>query len=201
MRLGIATCILLAVAYLAGAQTNAPAPKPLTLPDLERLYLDGRITAKEFQQHLKEVKLQAPPPRAAAAVVTNQPPPVHPRGAATSDQQVRALEMLRKITGKTNEPVTVAAPQTNVAVPSPDPTPPPDVANPAITDVETKMNELLRLKEAREKAAKPATNAPAANAPKTKRQRLDDLLKQFIEGKMTEAEYKQRREKIVAEPE
>ena len=200
VRIGIATSILLAIGYLAGAQTNAPAPRPLTLPELEQLYLAGRITAKEFQQHLKEVKVQSPQARPTmAAGATNQPTPVHPRGAATSDQQARALEMLRKVTGKTNDPVTIPTPQTNAAVPTP--APPPDVADPAIKDVETKMNELLRLKEAREKAAKPATNAPASNAPKTKRQRLDDLLKQFIDGKMTEAEYKQRREKIVGEPE
>jgi hypothetical protein len=202
VRIGIATSILLAIGYLAGAQTNAPAPRPLTLPELERLYLDGRITAKEFQQYLKEVKFQPRPasPTPAPAAVTNQPTPVPPRGAASSDQQARALDMLRKITGKTNEPVTVAAPQTNTAVPAPV-LPPAEAANPAITDVETKMNELLRLKEAREKATKSATNAPTSSAPKTKRQRLDDLLKQFIDGKMTEPEYKQRREKIIAEPE
>ena len=201
MRLGIATSILLALACLAGAQTNAPAPPPLSLPELEQLYLDGRISAKEFQQYLKEVKLQpqsARPGGTPAATNQPMPAPVHPRGSATPDQQVRALQMLRKITGKTNEPVSLPPGQTNAAFPNH--VPPPDVVSPAITDVETKMNELLRLKEAREKAAKTGTNAPASSAPKTKRQRLDDLLKQFIEGKMAEAEYKQRREKIVAEP-
>lgn len=199
MRVGIVISFLLATASLLIAQTNAPARRPLTLADVERLYLDGRITAKEFQHYLKEVQLQPQPTAPPAPVATNQPAPVPLRGTATTQQQAQALQMLRKVMGKTNDPVVIPSAQTNAAAPSP--LPPPDAANPAITDVETKMNELLRLKEAREKAAKAGTNAPSAGAPKTKRQRLDDLLKQFIDGKMTEAEYKQRREKIVAEPE
>ena len=197
---------LLIGACVAGAQ-NAPVPqRPLTLADLERMYLDGRISAKEFQQHLKQVQQQPQAPRPDGT----QPPPATQPAPSSSDPQARALEMLRKLTGKTNEPAPsvrapgpnpkpAGPPPTTVAQPQPV-TPPPEAANPAITDVETKMNELLRLKEAREKAT--ATNAPpVSNSPKSKRQRLDDLLKQFIDGKMTEPEYKQRREKIIAEPE
>jgi len=67
------------------------------------------------------------------------------------------------------------------------------------------MDELLRLKAAREQAAltnalaASATNSAAA-APKTKRQRLDELLKLYIENKIPEAEYNEKRSKIIAEP-
>ena len=188
---------------LAQPQGPAPAQRPLTLPDVERLYLDGRITAKDFQQFLKQLQSQPPAARAAVAV-TNQPAPSL-RGTATEDSQARALEMLRKITGKTNEPLPqvrsaqAPAATTNVSSPS---VPIPEPVSPELTDVEKKMNELLRLKEARERTNQVATNAPpSSTGPKSKRQRLDDLLKEFIEGKVTEADYKQRREKIIAEPE
>ena len=67
-----------------------------------------------------------------------------------------------------------------------------------ITDAEGKVDELMRLKAQRDKTS---TNAPAATGSLTKRQRLDALLRQVIEGKMTEAEYREKREKIIAEPE
>jgi hypothetical protein len=65
-----------------------------------------------------------------------------------------------------------------------------------ITDVENKMDELMRQKAQRDKAS---TNAPPAG-PLTKRQRLDALLRQLIEGKITDAEYREKREKVLAEP-
>src|SRR5687768_4638139 len=142
---------LLAGSYvgLAQPQPSAPAQRPLTLPEVERLYLDGRITAKDFQQFLKQLQSQPQSARTAVAV-TNQPAP-SPRATASEDSQARALEMLRRITGKTNEPLpqarSVPAPSatTNVSVPA---VPIPETVSPELTDVEKKMNELLRLKEA-----------------------------------------------------
>ena len=83
------------------------------------------------------------------------------------------------------------------------PTPDEAARQQKISEVETRLDEMLRQKEAREKAA--LTNAVSATnnvpaAPLTKRQRLDDLLKQMIDGKITGAEYSDRRAKIVAEP-
>ena len=66
-----------------------------------------------------------------------------------------------------------------------------------ITDVESKADELLRLKAQREQQA---AGASAPSAPLTKRQRLDDLLRQLIDGKITDAEYKEKRDKVIAEP-
>jgi hypothetical protein len=67
-----------------------------------------------------------------------------------------------------------------------------------IQDVETKIDELIRLKEAREQGTN--TNSAAPAGPLTKRQRLDAALRLHIEGKLSDAEYKQRREKILLEP-
>ena len=47
--------------------------------------------------------------------------------------------------------------------------------------------------------ANSATNTLAAG-PKTQRQKLDDLLRLYIDGKITDAEYKERREKVIGEP-
>ena len=67
-----------------------------------------------------------------------------------------------------------------------------------VSEVEGKVDELMRLKAQRDQATTNA--AAAASAPLTKRQRLDTLLRQLIEGKITDAEYKEKREKIVLEP-
>ena len=71
----------------------------------------------------------------------------------------------------------------------------------AISDVERKADELIRLKEAREQQKTNVAPAAVSQGPKTKRQRLDDLLRQFIDGKLTDAEYQERREKIISERE
>ncbi len=64
------------------------------------------------------------------------------------------------------------------------------------------MDELLRLKAARENTNLPnaATNNANAPAPKTKRERLDALLKLYIDGKLSDAEYKEKRAKLISEP-
>ena len=61
------------------------------------------------------------------------------------------------------------------------------------------MDALIRAKAAREKS----TNTPPRSVtagPKTKRDRLNDLLRLYIEGKISETELNERRAKILAEP-
>jgi hypothetical protein len=137
-------------------------PRPGTQAELERLYLDGKITAKQFQKYLLEQERQA------------------------------------QTAAKTSPSKPSVSPPTR-------PTVPPAASAPAeqstISEVEKKMDELIRLKTAREQATNSsgsATNATAAG-PKTQRQQLDDLIRQYIEGKLTDAEYKERREKIISE--
>jgi hypothetical protein len=143
-----------------GAPTPAMAPETAlaTVPDqpersfaeMEQMYLDGKISAKQFQKYLQERKIRP----AKTGVETAQP------GGLTATP-------------------TNAAPG-------------------AMSDVEKKLDDLERAKAARESAE--TNRAASATAPKTKRERLDDLLRQLIEGKVSEEEYKARREKIIAEP-
>ena len=150
------------------AQTNASVQ--LTQAEMEQQYLAGKITAKQFQQYLR------------------QQPAAKPQMSA--EKQAQALQMLRALTGKTNAPAAAGTgvPAHVDAAPEP--------AYPAIVDVEVRIRELEKLKEAREKG----TNAPAATVPKTKREKLDALLKQFVDGKISDAEYKEQRGKIIAGP-
>lgn len=159
----------------AAVQTNTSLQ--LTQAEMEQQYLAGKITAKQFQQYLRQ-----------------QPPAFGSRMSA--EKQAQAVDMLRALTGKTNLPPATA---TKAAPGKADPAPG-EPASPAIVDVEGKIRELEKLKEAREKAS--ATNAPAAaTVPKTKREKLDALLKQFVDGKLSDAEYKEQRGKIIAGPE
>ena len=152
------------------AVSNA-APR-LTQAEMEQQYLAGKITAKQFQQYLR------------------QQPPVTGKPQLSPEKQAEALQMLRALTSKTNMPAPAAAGAGRVIEPVAEP------ANPAITDVESKIQALEKAKQAREAVS----NAPAAAAPKTKREKLDALLKQFVDGKISDAEYKQQRAKLIAEP-
>jgi hypothetical protein len=159
----------------AQAQTNV-APR-LTQAEMEQQYIAGRITARQFQQYLR------------------QQPATRPQ--LSPEKQAEALNLLRALTGKTNTPPPAGVGKAAPAAKSETPTPG-EPATPAIVDVESKIRELEKLKEAREKAS--GTNAPAASVPKTKREKLDALLKQFVEGKISEADYKAQRAKLIAEP-
>lgn len=152
------TPLISQAAPLAVAQ-GASAPER-SFAEMEQMYLDGKITAKDFQKYLQTMKLR--PPKAEAT-----PPPT------------------------TN--AAVAATSTNTPALSTSGSPPE-----AMTDVEKKLDELIRAQEAREKAA--TNQAPTTPGAKTKRQRLDDLLKQLLENKISDEDYKTQRAKILAEP-
>ena len=145
--------------------------RPMTYADLERLYLDGKISAKEYQKLLADIKSR---PQIAPAPAKPAPPP-----ANTAPKSPGAA-----VAPSTNRP-PVGAATTN--------------QQDKISDVEAKMDALIRAKAAREKA----TNTPPRSVtagPKTKRDRLNDLLRLYIEGKISETELNERRAKILAEP-
>ena len=154
-----------------------------TLAEVERQYLDGKISARDFQKFLQTYRAQ--------------PRPAQPAVAVTNDVHTRALAVLHNA-----RPNVAANPQgPAITEPLPDP---PGVTNEAnvavIQDVETKIDELIRLKQAREQTTN--TSVTTTNKPSgvTKRQRLDSALRLHIEGKLSDAEYKQLREKILLEP-
>jgi Sec-independent protein translocase protein TatA len=149
-----------APALAASAAAPSASVPERSFAEMEQMYLDGRITAKEFQKYLQNIRLK--------------PLKTEPAPPATTN-------------------VAAAAPVTNAPV-----LPTVGTAPDAMTDVERKLDELIRAQEAREKAA--TNQAPATTGPKTKRQRLDDLLKQLVEGKISDEDYKSQRAKIMAEP-
>jgi len=190
----------------------APSVKGPDFTEIEKQYLDGKISAKQFQKYLQDHKVV--PAKAPAAT--------------SPDNTTRPVERLRQETAKSKAADPVAVAKTNTIAPpaavqtkaakvqAPPASPPAAVQAPtvgkadpagksALAEVEAKMEELLLLKAAREKAAltnaMAATNGAAKPTAQTKRQRLDELLKLYIEGKIPETEYRARRTKILAEPE
>ena len=164
-----------------GASTNMV--RQLTLAEVERQYLDGKITARDFQKFLQTHR--------------SRPRPAQPVVAVTNEVHLRALAMLHST--KPNVAANREGPALTEPLPDPEGATNQAANAAVIQDVETKIDELIRLKEAREQGTNTSsTNAPAGNL--TKRQRLDALLRLHIEGKLSDAEYKQRREKILLEP-
>lgn len=177
-----AVAIIIAGMHVADAQTQ---PRP-TLAEMERMYLDGKITAREYQRFLQTHRVEA------AAAASKAP------AAATNDVHARALVVLHK-----TAPNMAANPQgPAIKEPLPDPVAATNetAKAAALQDVESKLDELIRLKQAREQTNSTATSTNAPAAPKTKRERLDEALRLYIQGKLTDAEYKERRVKILAEP-
>lgn len=140
--------------------TAAPAQGGLSFAEMEQMYLDGKISAKQFQKYLQERKI----------------PPV-----------------------TTKEATDATAPGTPPRAPAPPAAQPAAPGQGAVSDVEKRLDDLLRAKTEREKAATNTVSSAQTGA-KTKRQRLDDLLRQLIEGKISDDEYRKQREKIIAEP-
>jgi hypothetical protein len=178
----------------------APTPRQPTFADAEELYLQGKITAREFQRYLDDHHLD-------------------PAKLPNRDPQTRAVEVLRNESNKAGDgqsKSTTAAPKADASpvkakeasAPTPETkieaAPAPDQSS--LSDVEKKMDELLRLKAAREAAltnlavSATSTNVTGTTAPKTKRQRMDDLLKLYIDGKIPDADYKEQRAKLIAQP-
>ena len=148
-----------------GLAVTNPPPVPMpTFDDLEKAYLDGKISARQFRQYVEDFKLQ----RTRTASDTNAP------GTTPAPTPVA-------ISGKslTNNP-NAAALRT-------------------LSEVEAKWDAILRERAEREKTR---TNAPPASAgPQTQAQKLDALRKDWITGKITDAEYRTKRDAILAEKE
>lgn len=174
--------------------TGTPSPR-ITL---ERQYLDGQLTAKQYQKALaqleKDEKLLATETARRARSATATPATSFTNGAAAPAQSA--------LTNRTAPPRGAEAPTNSspaVAPATAQPTP----RQKEISDVEARIDEMLRLKAEREKAATNSIASQTNNTPtgpQTKRQRLDDLLKQYVAGSVTDADYKVRREKILSEP-
>lgn len=148
---------------------SAKSPVQSLYDGLEQQYLNGEITARQFMRIMEELQLYRRT-NANPQALTALPPQVRtPSVPSTATNSRPAIE--------TNTP-----PEESVT----------------FGDIERKLDELLRRKEAMDRAA--ATNTIPETEPKTKREKLDRLLRLLITDKITKQEYEQRREKVMAEP-
>jgi type IV secretory pathway VirB10-like protein len=135
-----------------------------------------------------------------------------------AEQQKNPNKIIRSLPPANPKTTNTPSPAPVVAKPSPAPAKPPvapaatpPAASPLapapqqqqVSEVESRLDTLMRQKAEREKAA--LTNAATATnslpaTPQTKRQRLDALLKQLIDGQISGVEYNERRNRIIAEP-
>ena len=79
--------------------------------------------------------------------------------------------------------------------------PPSDISKDFIS-IEEKVDMLLKQQEERRKAEENALQEamdPANTKSKSTRERLDDLLRLYIHGKITQAEYNEQRKAIITE--
>jgi len=159
----------------------APAPDPLQ-SIMERRFLDGKISAKQYQRFLRRQK-----PPAVLPEITNTAP------------QIRVLEM----------PVPAGPPPRQTAPTFPytnSPTEPVPTARgtndgkATMGEVEILMMELLRLKAKREEESD-STSPQDIDPTRSKRDRLNALLRLFIQKKISEEEYNKWRAQVIAEPE
>jgi hypothetical protein len=181
------------VARERAAQTNevsAPAAigRLLTFSEIEQLFLEGKITARQFQSYIELARSQ---PRVGKSE----------KETVIQSKAIKALRQAKPDPSANPKPGPAIKPEQIPLLNEEEPESVPDPIEQGFSDIESKMDELLRWKAERDKQSR--TNAPppeGAASPKTKRQRLDNLLRLYIQNKITETEYKEKRAKIVAEP-
>jgi len=153
------------------AKPRAPrSPLDAAADELEQRYLAGKLSQREYEKSLARLRLSSP--------VTNS-------------------------TGRTS--TTATSPKASTGTPAPiqpaiaAPAPQPTERQKKISEVESRLDDMIRSKEARERAlTNKTTTVPGQKL--TKRERLDFLLLQVVQGKLSDEEYKKERERILAEP-
>lgn len=173
--------------------TNVGTGRTLTFEEIEDLYVDGKITARQFQTYVNALRSPAP--------VTVQPHPLAP------EVQEKALELLRK---HSPDPASNPAPGPAITIEQIDRAAPIEASpvEQSIADdfeaIVIKMDELIKSKEEREKERAAESNPEVLDEEgktKSKRQRLNDLLLLHVHGKLSKEEYEKRRAVVIAEPE
>lgn len=156
---------------------SAASGPRLSRAELERQFLEGKITAKQFQRASEELEKNPLPPPVATTKKPSKETAANPNASRPA----------------------VAPGPSGKAPPAPAE---PEPEQKALADVEAKIDEMLARREAQLQAAR--TNASSTNSPAkplTKREKMNDLLRLLIQGKITEQEYNAQREKVLALPE
>jgi hypothetical protein len=172
-------------------ETNLSTSRTLTFAEIETLYVDGKITARQFQSYVNALR-SAPAPVSQA----------NPKGV-----HEKALDVLRQ---HEPNPAKNPAPGPAVTLNQIEQSPPPPLSPAEVQIAEDfdvivdKMETLIKSKEAREKIQAEQLNPEILNDPgktKSKRERLNDLLRLHVYGKLTKEEYDIKRTEILSEPE
>ncbi|HXJ75738.1 MAG TPA: hypothetical protein VNM37_22970, partial [Candidatus Dormibacteraeota bacterium] len=158
--------------------------------ELERQYLDGKITAKQFQKSLEQLQEQERRQALAAARVSKPeptvtksspaPPNAKPPSAPTSTAKPAAPGASTATLPSKAVPTAAAA--SAASAPTNNANQTSEAVSPEqkkLTEVESRIDEMMRLKAQRDKAATNAVGNAASKTPPgplTKRQRLDALL-------------------------
>lgn len=160
----------------------------VTKAELEKQYLAGQLTARQYQKALDQLGKDE---QKRTAEIEKQRKREAQHSAKTNAQ---AAARAAAVPAPTNspKPVAVTTPTNAPAELTPE--------QKKLADVEARIDAMMRQKAEREKAAASTATNNAAKAPQTKRERLNTLLKQMIDGKISEADYNAQRNKIVAEP-
>lgn len=163
--------------YTAG-NTNIALPQKVTFEGLETMFLEGKLTARQFQQYVLDYDL-----------TRAQPAPRTPQPSVTAS----AVPPPATNTPATASPLTTAGGSTNA--PPASSTVPEDSALNRLAEMEAQMDKILE-----ERTAKQVTTtnqAPSANKPKTDRDILNALLRQVITGQITQEEYEAKRAEVL----
>jgi len=160
--------------------TNPPAlqpakraltPSEAAAAELEQRYLAGKLSQRDYEKGLARLRLGSP--------------------AANNTASKNAVA---------TSPKASSGPPPALEPAFTTPPPQPTERQKKISDVESRLDDMIRSKEARERTA--LTNEVKVEPGKklTKRERLDFLLRQVVQGKLSDEEYKKERERILAEP-
>lgn len=171
------------------ATTNA-IPTKTTKADLEKQYLAGQLSAKQYQKALDQ--LEKDEQRRAAELEKQRKREAQQAAKSAAAAATKPADTKQATTVKPISPMVV----TNAPAGQ-------TLEQKKLADVEARIDEMLRKKADREKAALSNAASPTNNATKTtltKRQRMDALLKQMIDGKISEADYAAQRSKLLSEP-
>lgn len=172
------------------ATTNAVPTKP-TKADLEKQYLAGQLSAKQYQKALDQLEKDEQK-RASELEKQRKREAQQAAKSAAAAAAAKPADAKQATTVKQSAPIVVTNAPTGQTL-----------EQKKLADVEARIDEMLRKKADREKAALSNAASPTNNTaktPLTKRQRMDALLKQMIDGKISEADYAAQRSKLLAEP-
>lgn len=160
----------------------AATPRSAAAAELERRYLAGKMSLRDYEKALARLKLQPPG-------LTN----------ATANAPARSAPTIAS-SPKAKSPKASSGPPPALEPAFPTPPPQSTERQRKISEVESRLDDMIRAKEARERTAQTNEVKTAPGQKLTKREQLDFLLRQVVQGKLSDEEYKKERERILAEP-